>query len=251
MTATRVDMHVKILDERVAERAKRHGIDVLVYAPHFTRWETIRNRAERFSDDDLLVVPARELFTGNWQNRRHVLALGLQRGIPDFLTLDGAMNELAKQDAVVCVPHPGFLTISLEREHVREYRDLVDTMEVYNPKHLPWDNRRARRLAAEFDVPGFTSSYAHLPKTIGECWTTFERDIQCAEDLHEALREGIPRTPQHRNGLGHLTRRVVEFAHIGYENTWKKFDRVYLSGTEPTHPDHIAYGGAFEESSVY
>ncbi|WP_302082832.1 PHP domain-containing protein [Salinibaculum rarum] len=244
-------MHVKILDERVAARAKRRGIDVLVYAPHFTRWSTIRERAERFSDDDLLVVPARELFTGDWRHRRHVLALDLQRGIPDFLTLDGAVNELAKQDAVVCVPHPGFLTISLERDHIRAYRDIVDAIEVYNPKHLPRDNRRARALAAEFDIPGFTSSYAHLPGTIGECWTTFECAIDTAADLHDALRDGTPRTATHRDGLEHLGRRAIEMAHIGYENTWKKLDRVYLSGTEPTHPDHVAYGGAFEDSSVY
>ncbi|WP_340100432.1 PHP-associated domain-containing protein [Salinibaculum salinum] len=244
-------MHVKILDERVVERAKRRGIDVLVYAPHFTRWTTIRKRAERFSDDDLLVVPARELFTGDWRNRRHVLALDLQRGIPDFLTLDGAMNELAKQDAVVCVPHPGFLTISLEREHIREYREHVDAIEVYNPKHLARDNRRARALASEFDLPGFTSSYAHLSGTIGECWTAFDRDIDTAADLHAALRDGMPRTATHRDGLGHLKRRAIEIAHIGYENTWKKLDRVYLSGTEPTHPDHVAYGGAFDDSSVY
>ena len=251
MTATRVDMHVKILDEGVVERAKRRGIDVLVYAPHFTRWTTIRDRAERFTDDDLLVVPARELFTGDWRTRRHVLALDLQRGVPDFLTLDGAMNELVKQDAVVCVPHPGFLTISLDREHVRAYREHVDAVEVYNPKHLPWDNDRAQRLAADLDLPGFTSSYAHLPGTVGECWTEFECAIESAADLHDALRERTPRAPKHRDGPGHTARRLLEFAHIGYENTWKKLDRVYLSGTEPTHPDHVAYGGAFEDSSVY
>ena len=244
-------MHVKILDEGVVERAKRRGIDVLVYAPHFTRWATIRERAERFSDDDVLVVPARELFTGDWRTRRHVLALDLERGIPDFLTLEGAMTELAKQDAVVCVPHPGFLTISLEREHVREYRDHIDAIEVYNPKHMPWNNRRAQRLAASFDLPGFTSSYAHLPNTIGECWTEFDREIACRDDLHDALLEGVPRTPMHRDGFEHLGRRVLEFSHIGYENTWKKLDRVYLSGTEPTHPNHVAYRGAFDEHSVY
>lgn len=244
-------MHVKILDERVVERAKRRGIDVLVYAPHFTRWPTIRERAERFSDDDLLVVPARELFTGDWRNRRHVLALDLQRGIPDFLTLDGAMNELAKQDAAICVPHPDFLTISLEREHIREYCDLLDAIEVYNPKHLSRHNRRARALAAEFDLPGFTSSYAHLRGAIGECWTAFDCAIDTAADLHAALRDGTPRTVNHRDGLAHHGRRAIEMGHIGYENTWKKLDRVYLSGTEPTHPNHVAYGGAFDNSSVY
>ncbi len=244
-------MHVKVLNDQVVQQAKRHGMDALVYAPHFTRWPTIRERAHSFSDEDLLVVPGRELFTGDWRTRRHVLALDLDHPIPDFLTLEGTMAELADQDAVVLVPHPGFFTFSLERDHIAQYREQIDAIEVYNPKHLPWDNRRARRLARQFDLPPFTSSYAHLPGSTGEAWTTFEREIDTPADLHKALRDGAPRTADHREGLGHLARRVLEFSHIGYENTWKKLDRVYLSGTEPTHPHHVAYDGAFDDIAVY
>jgi hypothetical protein len=38
---------------------------------------------------------------------------------------------------------------------------------------------------------------------------------------------------------------AAEFAHLGWENTYKKFDRIYLQGTEPTHPEHIFYDGRF------
>jgi len=244
-------MHVKVLDERVVERAKRRGLDALVYAPHFTRWPTIRERAAAFTDDELLVVPGRELFTGDWRTRRHVLALDLDSPIPDFVSLSGAMDELDRQHAVVLVPHPGFLSFSLERDHIAQYRDRIDAIEVYNPKHLPWDNRRARRLSEEFDLLPFTSSYAHLVGTIGESWTAFDADIDSAEDLHDALRDGTPRRICHRNGASHTLRRALEFGHIGYENSWKKLDRVYLSGTEPTHPGHVAYDGQFEEMRLY
>jgi len=251
VTGTRVDMHVKVLDERVAGRAKARGLDVLVYAPHFTRWPDIRERAAAFSDEELLVVPARELFTGDWRTRRHVLALDLEAPIPDFLTLGGTMDELARQDAVVLAPHPGFLTISLGREQIDRYRDRLDAIEVYNPKHLPADNRRARGFAEEFDLPAFTSSYAHLRGTVGEAWTTVECDITSAEDLHAALRAGAGRTIDRRHGPGHHVRRALEFAHIGWENSWKKLDRMYLSGTEPTHPTHVAYEGRFDDIRVY
>ncbi len=251
MTGTRVDMHVKVLDEWTVERAKARGLDALVYAPHFTRWPDIRERAAAFSDEELLVVPGRELFTGDWRTRRHVLALDLEEPIPDFLTLAGSMEELARQNAVVLVPHPGFLTISLGREHVERYRDQVDAVEVYNPKHLPRDNRRARDIAADLDLPPFTSSYAHLRGTVGEAWTTFDRDIANAADLHAALRDGAGRTIDRRRGVGHHLRRALEFAHIGWENSWKKLDRMYLSGTEPTHPTHVAYEGRFDDVRVY
>jgi predicted metal-dependent phosphoesterase TrpH len=244
-------MHVKVLDERTVERAKARGLDALVYAPHFTRWPDIRERAAALSDEELLVVPGRELFTGDWRTRRHVLALDLDAPIPDFLTLAGTMEELARQDAVVLVPHPGFLTISLGREHVERYRDQVDAIEVYNPKHLPRDNRRARDIAVDLDLLPFTSSYAHLKGTVGEAWTIFDRDIGTAEDLHAALRDGADRTVDRWRGVGHHLRRVLEFAHIGWENSWQKLDRMYLSGTEPTHPTHVAYEGRFDDVRVY
>jgi predicted metal-dependent phosphoesterase TrpH len=175
----------------------------------------------------------------------------LERPVPDFLTMEGSMAELAAQDAVVLAPHPGFLTVSFHREHVQRYREQIDAVEVYNPKHLPWDNSRARRIAADMGLPAFTSSYAHLPGTVGECWTTFETEIESRADLHEALRSGAPRRIEHRSGPTHILRRAAEFAHLGWENSWKKFDRVYLSGTEPTHPGHVAYDGRFDDTRVY
>ncbi|MFB6124631.1 MAG: PHP domain-containing protein [Halanaeroarchaeum sp.] len=251
MTTTRVDLHVKILDDEVVRRAKARGIDVLVYAPHFTRLGAVRRAAERYTDEELLVVPAREVFTGSWRDRKHVLAVGIEDPVPDFIDLESAMADLARQDGAILAPHPEFLTVSLEREDLERYREQIAAIEVYNPKHLPADNRGAQRLAADLGFPAFGSSYAHLPGTVGEVWTEFETAIETAEDLVEALRSGAPRTVKHRGGLGHRARCALEFAHLGYENSYKKVDRILLSGMEPTHPKHIAYDGAFDDASVY
>ncbi|MFB6074821.1 MAG: PHP-associated domain-containing protein [Haloarculaceae archaeon] len=244
-------MHVKVLDETVVQRAKARGLDALVYAPHFTRLPEVRKRAERFADAELRVFPARELFTGSWQDRRHVLAIGLSEPVPDFLTLEATMAELERQDAAVLAPHPGFLTVSLGAEELERYADVVDAVEVYNPKHLPHHNRRARRLASEGGFEAFTSSYAHLRGTVGEAWTAFEEPVETTDDLVAALRSGAPRRVCHRSGGVHQLRCALEFAHLGYENSWKKFDRVMLQGTEPTHPDHVAYDGRFDDVKVY
>ncbi|WP_435185110.1 PHP-associated domain-containing protein [Halobellus sp. EA9] len=246
-----MDLHVKILNERVVARAKARGLDVLVYAPHFTRLPEIRERAERFSDEDLLVVPGREVFTGSWRNRRHVLAVGLSEPVPDFITLDGALSAFEEQGAAALVPHPEFLTVSLDADAVAEHRDRLHAVETHNFKAWPRQNRRARAVAADVDLPGFGSSYAHLLGSVGEVWTVFERRIESEADLVAALREGAPRRVLRRDGLRHRARAAVEFAHLGYENTWKKIERIFLSGTEPTHPDHIAYDGRFDAVSVY
>lgn len=170
----RIDPHVKVLDERVVQRAVDAGLDALVYAPHFTRLPEIEREAEHYSTDELLVVPGREVFTGGYGDRKHVLAIGLSEPVPDFVDLDAAMAAFERQDATVLVPHPEFFTVGLEAADCREYRDVIDALEVHNPKHWPGHTRRAHELVEELDVPAYGSSYAHLPRTVGDVWTEFD-----------------------------------------------------------------------------
>lgn len=246
----RIDLHVKILNDQVVARAKRRGLDAIVYAPHFTRIDDASARAEQFSDEALQVFPARELFTGHWNTRKHLLAIGMETPIPDFITLDATIDELNRQDAAVLVPHPTFLTVSLSAEEIRERVDDIDAIEVYNPKHWPYHNKRARKLAESTELPGFASSYAHLLGTVGEAWTTFTEPIASEAELVTAIREGNYQ-PMHRSGWSHRRCKLLEFGHLAWENSWEKLDRIFLSGTAPTHPDHVAYGGRFDEVRVY
>jgi predicted metal-dependent phosphoesterase TrpH len=247
----RVDPHVKLLSADVVARAKRRGLDAVVYAPHFVPLPEIRRTARAFSDDDLLVVPAREVFTGDWRTRQHVLALGLDDPVPDFVTLEGAMAEFDRQDATVLAPHPRFLNVSFGYEEIQRYSDQIDAVEAYNPKLLGAWGRRARQLVADFDLPPFGSSYAHLPGSVGEVWTSFDAPIETESDLLAAFASHAPRRVARRNGLTHHARNYAEFAHLGYENTWKKVDRLFLQGTEPTHPSHLRYEGRFDDVAVY
>ncbi|MFB6229475.1 MAG: PHP-associated domain-containing protein [Halobacteriales archaeon] len=246
----RVDLHVKVLTKRVVDRAKARGLDAVVYAPHFRRLPEIRERAARFSEAELTVIPAREVFTGSWQNRKHVLGIGLEEPIPDFITLDGAIEELTRQEAAILVPHPTFLTVSLSAADLRARRDRIHAVETYNPKHWPHHNRRARALQGELGIPAFTSSYAHLGATVGESWTVFPGLDPTEAALRSALRSGHPRSVERRRGAGHQLHCALEFGHLCVENTWKKFDRVLLSGPEATHPGRPAYRGRFDDVRV-
>ncbi len=248
---TRVDLHVKVLDDAIVDRAKDCGIDVLVYAPHFKSLPEIERRAKRYSDDELLIVPAREVFTGNWTNRKHVLAIGLSDPIPDFIPLDAAMAELERQDATVVVPHPEFLTVGLTEGNIVDYRDTIDAIEVYNLKHWPRHTARAREIAETVDAPVTGSSYAHLAGSVGAAWTAFERNIDTATDLCAGLQDGVPRQVCRRAGRRYRLQSAAEFAHLGWENTWTKFDRIVLSGTEPTAPTQPVYDGRFDDVAVY
>lgn len=248
---TRVDPHVKVLDEQVVARATDAGLDVLVYAPHFTHIEDVRERAARFTTEELLVVPGREYFTGHWSNRTHVLAIDPAEPLPDFLPLHSTMTELRDRGATVIAPHPEFLTVSLSADEVAAYDDVIDAVEVRNPKLHPWNRRRAQSIATDCGLPTVASSYAHLPGTVGAAWVEFERSIDSADELRAAIEAGAPSSIGHRSGPKAWLRRRMEFAHLGWENTVKKADRVLLSGREDTHPDSDRYDDHYRKLCVY
>ena len=161
------------------------------------------------------------------------------------------MDELDGQDAAVLAPHPEFLTLSMDRRDIATYADRVDAVEVYNPKHWPWDNARARAVARELELPTYISSYAHLRRTVGEAWVELERPVEDASDLVAALRAGAPRRMFRRRGTAHTLKCRAEFAHLGWENSWEKFDRVVLKGLEPTNPNHPRYPDRFADLNAY
>lgn len=244
MSGVVVDTHVKVLDERVRRLAIRRGIDAIVYAPHYTPWPTIVEQAAAVSDERLTVVPGRELFTGGWRNRTHVLALDLSAPIPDFLPLETTMDELDRQDACVLAPHPTYLTMSLSPDQLRRHRDQIDAIEVYNPKMLRHHHRRAGRLADRLDRPVLASSYAHLRGTVGVAGTRFEVDSATAGSIISAIRAGdiggieVPDPPQR------WFRSASELAHLVWENTAKRVRRRG-AGKPATHPTADVYGGRF------
>lgn len=248
---TRVDLHVKILDDEVVRRAKQAGLDVLVYAPHFTHLSDIRERARQYTDDELLVVPARECFADRWNQRRHVLVINPSEPIPDFLTFEATMAELQRRDETLLAPHPEFLTMSLSAEDVREYRDAFDAVEVFCPKNWWFHTRRMESIADDLDLPTYVSSYSHLPSTLGEASVEYEQSIESAEDLTAAIESGTDPRCYRNDGLRSLLQRRVEFCHLTKENTWDKFVRVVLTDQEPTNPYNARYDEQFADDVSY
>jgi len=249
--STRVDLHVKILDDEVVRRAKQADLDVLVYAPHFTHLSDIRERAREFTDEELLVVPARECFADRWNRRRHVLVVDPDEPIPDFLTFEATMAEIERRGETVLGPHPEFLTMSLGADDLREYQDAFDAVEVFCPKNWWFHTRRMESIAGDLDLPTYVSSYSHLHSTIGEAYVEYEQDIESAEDLTAVIESGEDPRCYRNGGLRNLLQRRAEFFHLFKENSWDKFKRVVIEDQEPTNPYNARYDERFADDVSY
>lgn len=249
---TRVDPHIKILSEEVVERAKNNDIDFLVYAPHFKDLNTIKKQCKKYSSDDVKIIPGRELFTGHWSNRNHLLAIGLSSPIPDFIPLENAILEIKKQDAALLVPHPTFLTVGLSENKILSYQEYIDSIEVYNPKYWEHHIEISNKIAKELDIKPFCSSYAHIIYSIGETFIEFQNDFQNGNDVVEAIKNDQKPSLYRKNDIRHSIISKTEFFHnLLYEDTWEKFERVCLSDMEKTHPRQSYYDDRFEDMCVY
>lgn len=236
-----VDPHVKVFDGRIRDIAVGRGLDAVVYAPHFTPWPTIVERAAAYSSTELTVVPGRELFTGPWYDRKHVLALDLEAPVPDFLGLEATMEELGRQDAAVIAPHPGYMSISLDADDVVRYRERIHAVEVYNPKFLPWHGHRARSIADRVGRPGVASSYAHLGRTVGAVATELACSDASASSVIDALRSGSIAGIERPRGAEVLRWTGPELGHLVWENSGKKLARAARPGRPATHVSQDPY----------
>ena len=248
---TRVDCHIKTLSPSVVARAAARGVDAVVYAPHFTPLPEIEATAATYADAPVMVIPAREIFTGSWRSRRHLLAVGMTDPVPDFITLEAALQALADQGASVLVPHPGFATVSLGAAAIGRYHDQLAAVEAENFKSRRLHNRRARRIAAESALPVFGSSYAHLPASVGATVTVFDAELSDAEAVIDAIVGDLPRRIERDQRPQSQLQGLLEFGHLAWENTVQKLQRVGTPGTAATHPRAAVYGGRFDAVSVY
>lgn len=246
MAGCRIDPHVKVLDDRVKASAIANGVDAIVYAPHYTPWPSIVEQARRYSDEELLVVPAREVFTGGMTDRRHVLALDLEYPVPDFLDLETTMDILAKQDACVIAPHPGYLSMSLSLSDLLRYQAQFHAVEVYNPKFLPWHEARASRIAERIGAPKLASSYAHLRRSVGSVSIEVGSSLECPADVIAAIRTGDITAINISTAPRRWQVSLGELMHLGWENTIQRLARALRADLPPTHPSSPLYDQYYE-----
>lgn len=129
------------------------------------------------------IYPAEEITT---DTGAHVIAYGISQEIKAGLPLEEILDEIKRQDAVSCAPHPFSLLDAL-----REKAKLCDMVEVFNSNNVDIiSNARATKFSLDNNKIGVAGSDSHVLSTLGRCVNLIDSENSLDDSLY-ALRHGM------------------------------------------------------------
>jgi predicted metal-dependent phosphoesterase TrpH len=167
------------------ERAKTMGLEALYVTNHNTlngHAQMLQYKNDHAKYRQIQIFPAEEITTSTGA---HVIAYGLSKEIRAGLPLEEILDEIKKQDAISCAPHPFSLLDAL-----REQAELCDLIEVFNSNNVDViSNARATKFSLDHRKIGVAGSDSHVLSTLGRCVNIIESENTLDGVLH-AMRHG-------------------------------------------------------------
>ncbi len=177
--------------DRVLEIAKQLGFNGIAITDHNTITGALEVKRLN-KDKDFEVIVGEEVST----DIGHVLVYYVKKEIPRG-DVNSVVAEVRKQKALCVLAHP-FNTLSsaiwhiVKSENMRrsiqkeEYEKikLFDGIEAFNSRCLfRLDNRLAKKLAAQHNLPMTAGSDAHFENEMGNAWVEFDDSLTFKEAL--------------------------------------------------------------------
>jgi len=201
--------------EALLKQAEAIGLDALAVTDH-DEIDASLEAASLAPDYGLVGIPGMEVSSA----AGHVLALGIDRKIPEGLSFDETLDRIDAAGGVSIVPHPFQSSRHGVAKHVtRDQLASADAIEVYNSRLLTgWANKQAERFARDRGLPMTAGSDAHISEMVGQAVTRVDADDPSAEAILDAVRDGRTRvvgrrTPwriSFRQAAGATKRRVKQ-----------------------------------------
>jgi len=162
------------------ERSHALGLDVLFVTNHNTLngyGQILEYKNDHTKYKKIQIFPAEEITTNAGA---HVIAYGISKEIKAGLTLEEIIDEIKKQDAVSCAPHPFSLLDAL-----REKATMCDLVEIFNSNNVDViSNARATKFSLDNNKIGIAGSDSHVLSTLGRCVNLVESENTLDDVLH-------------------------------------------------------------------
>ena len=174
--------------EKLIAEARRKGVGRLIITDH----NTIAGARAALAFDPEFVIVGEEIMT----TKGEILAAYVNEEIPAGLSPREVIQRLKDQGAFISVSHPydSMRSGGWQEPDLIEILPLVDAIEVYNSRcMLPSFNRKARKFAEKYNIPGTVGSDAHAAFEVGRSMLRLEA-FDGPEGLRRVIRSGVPVT---------------------------------------------------------
>jgi predicted metal-dependent phosphoesterase TrpH len=196
----KVDLHIHTLDDpkdvldysahQLLERAKQLGFGVLAITLH----DTVFDRVEVFADAaamGILLIPAAEV---RLQGSDIILLNVTADEVAVLKNFDDVRQLRARRGLSIFTfaPHPFYVLGGSIGDRLMEEIDCFDAIELCHFHKGLFDlNRRAVKVAAQFNKPLIATSDAHQLHAFGRHYTSIPRPAELtAENVFAALKDG-------------------------------------------------------------
>ncbi|MGD9891252.1 MAG: CehA/McbA family metallohydrolase [Dehalococcoidia bacterium] len=190
--------HDSVLNpEDLVERAKRAGLDAIVFTEHDTLWDeaSVREISEKHN---FLVMAGVEISTDDG----HILTFGVDKYVFGMHRSDTLAKYVDAADGVMVAAHPYRRQMPWYVRNEEEYEqalqrasrnpayEFCDGLEEINGRGSEKENAFSKRLCDMMGMPGTGGTDSHAIQDIGKCATFFEREVRTTRDLIDELKAG-------------------------------------------------------------
>lgn len=176
-TVIKLDLHVhsKYSDDAIGtpkeimKSVKKKGLQGFALTDHNTIDGALK-AVKELSSKDFIIIPSIEISTGNG----HLLGLNLTSDIPRGLPVEETVERIIDAGGTPIVPHLYRNMSGIKKERLKNIKDRIDAIEVYNGCSQPKTNIQTARVATEFQLGGTGGSDSHIPEYAGYAYTIID-----------------------------------------------------------------------------
>jgi predicted metal-dependent phosphoesterase TrpH len=179
------------------QRAKRAGLDAIVFTEHDTLWDekSLKEIRERHN---FLVLAGVEISTDDG----HILSFGIDKYVFGMHRSDQLAKHVSEADGAMVAAHPYRRQMPWYIRNDEEYEQALQramrnpsyqyclALEELNGRGSDKENAFAKRLCDRMGMPGTGGTDSHAIQDIGKVATYFEREIHDERDLIRELQAG-------------------------------------------------------------
>jgi predicted metal-dependent phosphoesterase TrpH len=156
------------------------------------------------SSDEIIILPGLEVSSAEG----HIVAIGVQEIVPKGLPADRTIKEIHDKGGLAIIPHPYDPVCKCVR--ISRLQNRPDAVETRNADALSFtiSNYLARRDAHKFHLPEVGGSDAHIPESIGDCYTVVDSASREVGDILAAIKFGRAHPEGHATSIMNKWRKL-------------------------------------------